>query len=321
MEAKRLEEERYEAQMTETVEPYLRQYIVCGKTEGLYFEFFEHPAPKGTIVICHGFTESTEKYHEMVYYIHREGYQAAVIDQRGHGKSIREVEDIELVHVDDFSQYVEDFHRFITAEVLTRAKDKPLYLYAHSMGGCIGTLYLEKYPETFQKAVLNAPMFGINNGNIPDFAAGLICRMAILFGKKKERMSATGRFDEKEPFESSSCDSRARHEYYLKKRIEHEEYRTSCASYSWALQAVKAGKRAVAPKNAGSIAIPVLLFQAANDTLVRAKEQDLFLARVPDGRKVTEESKHEINRMPGDKLENYMDKIFAFLNVPETIPM
>lgn len=312
MEAKILEEEQYEEQMAEIAEPYLRQYIICGKTEGLYFEFFEHPAPKGTIVICHGFTESTEKYHEMIYYMHREGYQAAIIDQRGHGKSLREVEDIELVHVEDFSQYVEDLQGFIAAEVLPRAKGKPLYLYAHSMGGCVGTLYLEKYPETFRKAVLNAPMFGINNGSIPDFAAALLCRTAILFGKKKERLFTTGRFDENEPFEKSCGDSRARHAYYHKKRIGNEEYRTSCSSYSWALQAMRAGKKAILPENAGNIKIPVLLFQAANDTLVRAKEQDLFLARIPDGRKIIEKSKHEINRMPGDKLEAYMDEIFAF---------
>lgn len=31
-------------------------------------------------------------------------------------------------------------------------------LFAHSMGGCVGALYLEKYPETFKKAVLSSPM-------------------------------------------------------------------------------------------------------------------------------------------------------------------
>lgn len=309
-----IEEDRYEEQMTGIVEPYLQKFVCCGRVNGLYFEFYRQKGEvhKGTIVISYGFTESCEKYHELIYYMHRAGYQAAVVDHRGHGKSLREVEDLQLVHVEDFSQYADDLHTFITAEVVPRAGKKPLYLYAHSMGGCIGTLYLEKYPDTFEKAVLNAPMFGINNGNVPDFAAELICRGAILFGKKRERMFTTGKFDPEEPFENSCCDSVSRHNYYLKKRREHEEYRTSSASYGWALQAIKAGKEAIMPGKAAGIKIPVLLFQAVNDTVVRAKEQELFLARVPNGRKIVKESKHEICRMPGHRLEGYLKEMFDF---------
>lgn len=310
-----IEEDRYEEQMTEIVEPYLQKYAVCGKVDGLYYEFYgqETEVHRGTIVISYGFTESCEKYHELIYYMHRAGYQAAVIDHRGHGKSLREVEDIQLVHVEDFSRYVEDLHKFITTEVMAQAGERPLYLYAHSMGGCIGTLYLEKYPETFRKAVINAPMYGINNGNIPDFAAGLLCRTAILFGKGKAQLFTTGRFDPEEPFANSCCDSLARHNYYLRKRGEHEEYQTSCASYSWALQAMRAGRSAIMPKNAKAVKIPVLLFQGGKDTTVRAKEQDLFLDRIPDGRKLVKESKHEICRMPSEKLEVYLKEMFAFL--------
>lgn len=307
-----IDEEKYEEQMTDIVEPYLQKYAVCGKTAGLHFEFYGQEEPKGTIVISYGFTESCEKYHELIYYMHRAGYQAAVVDHRGHGKSLREVDDSQLVHVENFLQYADDLHSFITEEVMPRAKKTPLYLYAHSMGGCIGTLYLEKYPQTFEKAVLSAPMFGINNGIIPDFAAGLLCRAAILFGKKKAQLFTTGRFDPQEPFANSCCDSPARHNYYLKKRRDHKEYQTSGASYNWAFQAMKAGKRAVASENAAAVKIPVLLFQAANDTAVRAKEQDLFLSRIPNGRKVVKESKHEIYRMPGEKLEVYLAEIFAF---------
>lgn len=309
-----IDEEKYEEQMARIVEPYLRNYAVCGKTGGLYFEFYgqKNGGHRGTIVISHGFTESCEKYHELIYYMHRAGYQAAVVDHRGHGRSLREVEDMQLVHVEDFSQYVEDFRGFIEAEVIPRAGDEPLYLYAHSMGGCIGALYLERYPETFERAVLNAPMFGVNNGNIPDFAAGLLCRVNILFGKKRERLFVTGRFDPEEPFENSGCDSSARHDYYLKKRREKEEYQTSCASYGWALQAMKAGKRAIRRENVSAVKIPVLLFQAANDTTVRLREQDLFLKRIADGRKVVKESRHEIYRMPGEKLGAYLEEMFAF---------
>lgn len=305
-------EEDYERQMQEVVEPYLKKRRTDGMLDGLYYEFYGQRQPKGTIVISFGFTESCEKYHELIYYMHREGYQAAIMDHRGHGKSLREVEGIQLVHIEDFGQYVEDFHTFIKNVVLPKAGNAPLYLYAHSMGGCIGTLYLEQHPEIFKKAVLNAPMYGINNGSVPDFAARLLCLGAMLIGKKKKKLFTMGDFDAEESFESSGCNSQARHEYYLKLRREHKEYQTSGATYGWAHAALRAARRAIAPANAANIHIPVLLFQAVEDTFVRAKEQDLFLNRVPDARKIMVHSRHEINRMPSAMLEPYMAEIFEF---------
>lgn len=311
-----LDEERYGAQMAEVVEPYLEKTGIRGSNAGLYYEFYGQREPGGTIVISHGFTESCEKYHELIYYMHRTGYQVAMQEHRGHGRSFREVEELQLIHVGDFSLYVEDLHHFIRQEVLPRAKGRPLYLYAHSMGGCIGTLYLEQYPETFRKAVLNAPMYGINNGGVPDFAAEILCRAAASVGKRKNRLFTMDGFDPQEPFEGGGCDSLARHEYYLKRRREERVYQTSSATYGWALEAMKAGKRAIAPKNAETIRIPVLLFQAKRDTFVRAKEQELFLEHISNGRKITVDSRHEIYRMSGDRLKSYLAEIFAFYREP-----
>lgn len=38
----------------------------------------------------------------------------------------------------------------------------------------------------------------------------------------------------------------------------------------------------------------------------------LFLTRIPDGRKSVKKSRHEICRMPGDKLASYLEEMFAF---------
>lgn len=307
-----LDEETYEAKMTEVVEPYLQRTGIRGSMDGLYFEFYGQQEPKGTIVVCYGFTETCEKYHELIFYMHQAGYQVAVMDHRGHGKSFREVEDLQLVHVEDFSLYVEDLHRFIQTEVLARAQGRPLYLYAHSMGGCIGTLYLEQHSRIFQKAVLSAPMYGIDNGGVPDVAARLLCLGAVLLGKGRKRLFTMNGFDPQEPYEECGCDSLARHNYYLRLRRENPRYQTGCASYGWAREAMRAGRRAIAPKQAANIRIPVLLFQATRDTFVRAREQELFLNRIPKGRKVVVDSRHEISRMASGRLELYLAEIFRF---------
>ena len=204
-------EENLEQEMDSQVEPFLKQVQICGwmevapeggesqerdvasadstsqksenapedgvaqrktaKTGGLYYELYPQETKKGTIVISYGFTESCLKYHELIYYFYLQGYKVAIMDHRGHGKSMREVEDHTIVHIGLFSRYVKDLHRFVKTVVKPMAKDLPLYLYAHSMGGCIGAFYLEQYPEDFAKAVLNAPMLGVNLGGVPSWAA------------------------------------------------------------------------------------------------------------------------------------------------------
>ncbi len=207
-------EENLEQEMDSQVEPFLKQVQICGwmevapeggesqerdvasadstsqksenapedgvaqrktaKTGGLYYELYPQETQKGTIVISYGFTESCLKYHELIYYFYLQGYQVAIMDHRGHGKSMREVEDHTIVHIGLFSRYVKDLHRFVKTVVKPMAKDLPLYLYAHSMGGCIGAFYLEQYPEDFAKAVLNAPMLGVNLGGVPSWAARVL---------------------------------------------------------------------------------------------------------------------------------------------------
>lgn len=307
-----ISEEKYEEMMERTVEPYLGKIVEAGYENGLYYEFYRQLECKATIVICYGYTESCVKYHELIYYMHQMGYQVIIWDVRGHGKSLRETDDLKMVHIGDFSQYVSDMHHMIQKIAVPKSQGKPLYLYAHSMGGCISTLYLEEYPGVIAKAVLNAPMLGINNGNIPDFAALLLCDLAILFGKRREKLFTMGDFDPMEPFETSGCDSRARHSYYRSIRATHEEYQNSYASYSWARAAVRAARKAVAPKNAAKIRIPVLLFQAERDAFVRNKEQDQFLSHITDGHKVIVDSRHEISRNINEQLEPYLKEVFAF---------
>jgi len=106
-----ISEENYEEEMEKTVEPYLDRFIETGYFDGLYYELFLRERSKGTVVISHGYTESCVKYHELIYYFHRQGYQVAMMEHRGHGKSAREVEKKCLVHIDSFSQYVKDLQR------------------------------------------------------------------------------------------------------------------------------------------------------------------------------------------------------------------
>lgn len=313
-----LPENMLEQRMEEEVEPFLQKLCISGtmkisEDKGLYYELYPQKNAKGTIVISYGFTESCLKYHEIIYYFYREGYQAAIMDHRGHGRSMRDVEDMTVVHIEMFSRYVKDLHYFVEKKVKPMADQKPLYLFAHSMGGCIGAFYLEQYPDDFKKAVLTAPMLGVKLGACPAWAARILCDMEVFRGKGTERLFTQSAFDPEESFEECSASSQARHAWYLKKRREDENYQTSSGSYYWGKEAINAGEFVVSRKQAEKAKASVLLFQAEDDRLVKAEAQDRFISRIADGRLVFVPGvRHEIYRAPNEVLQPYLEEIFRF---------
>lgn len=313
-----LPEDILEQKMEEEAEPFLQRIRVSGmmkttENKGLYYELYPQKNAKGTIVVSYGFTESCLKYYELLYYFYREGYQAAIMDHRGHGRSMREVEDMTVVHVELFSRYVKDLHHFVEKKVKPMADGKPLYLFAHSMGGCIGTFYLEQYPDDFKRAVLTAPMLGVKLGGCPAWAARVLCDMEVFRGKGTERLFTQSAFDPDESFEECSASSEARHAWYMKKRREDENYQTSSGSYYWGKEAINAGEFVVSRKQAEKIKASVLLFQAEYDSLVKPEPQDRFISRIADGRLVFVPGvRHEIYRAPNEVLQPYLEEIFRF---------
>lgn len=84
-----IHETEYEETMKNTVEPYLsarrRELYVPGAdypfrnenkriTGKIHMLQYLSDAPKGVVVISHGFTESAAKYDEVAYYFLKEGY-------------------------------------------------------------------------------------------------------------------------------------------------------------------------------------------------------------------------------------------------------
>lgn len=313
-------EEEYAERMQDEVLPALAAAGKTGKVDvrggTLYYEYYTQKEAADTVVICHGFSESLRKYDEFVYYLYQAGYQVFIWDQRGHGMSLREGDDVNVVHVEEFSEYVEDLHLLMEKIIKPLQGQGNLYLYAHSMGGCVGTLYLEQYPGDFDKAVLNAPMLAIQMGPCPLVLAKGICDVAKLFGKGKKRLFTQGEFNSEEPFSDSCADSAARHFHYLKIRNEVPQYRSSSASYAWGSTAVRAGRQAMRKENIARIDIPVLLFQAGKDNQVKNNVQDKFVKRLKNGRLVrVPQSKHEIYRAQKEVLEPYLKAVFDFCKI------
>ena len=153
-------EENYAEQMRAEAEPYVAARAETGydervKGQKIYYEHYKCDAPKGVIVISHGFTESIRKFTESVYYMLQAGYEVWGLDHRGHGLSYRHNDNPFVVHIEHFEDYVLDLVHLTETLVLPAAGGLPVYLYCHSMGGCIGVWTTESYPPLFRKAVLS----------------------------------------------------------------------------------------------------------------------------------------------------------------------
>jgi len=278
----------------------------------IFYEYFLNPQEKAAIVISHGFCEFTAKFEEVVYYFYQEGYSVFLFDYRGHGYSGRSVEDGSKVHVHSYSEYVLDLHNFITKIVRKSSLSKRMVLYAHSMGGAIAALYLERFPEVFCCTILSSPMLKINFSVVPKFLIWLILSYKKVTRADDEYVLGHRGFDCIPVFETSSCSSKARYDYMFAKRLHNIKYQTYGGTYAWTLASMEAVNRL--QRQAYLVKRPILLFQAGCDTTVKPEGQIRFAQKSEDTQLVVmPTSKHEIYNADTKTIEVYYNKIFDFL--------
>ncbi|XNM66464.1 alpha/beta fold hydrolase [Escherichia coli] len=111
------------------------------------------------VVICPGRIESYVKYAELAYDLFRSGFDVMIIDHRGQGRSGRMLSD---------THRGQSLISAITSTISPRSGSSRLpgrwrkrFILAHSMGGAIATLFLQRYHQHCDAMALCAPMFGI----------------------------------------------------------------------------------------------------------------------------------------------------------------
>ena len=303
-------EDDFAEQMKNVVVPFIALHDTEGDFAGaggvqLHYHALINPDEKATIVISHGFCEFFPKYHEMSYYFYQSGYSVFFIEHRGHGYSYREIDDIDNVHCRDFSNYIDDLKCFMDSVVSDKSLTKKYLLYSHSMGGCIGALFMERYPDYFSAAVLSSPMMQLNFRGINPILVRILLVWSIIARWDRRYLPTQHGFDGINTYPKCSALSLARHNYLFEYRLHDDHYRTNGGTYKWARESFKGMKEAI--KNAGLIRVPTILFQAGQDTMVEPGGQEEFLKNNPDiKKKVYPDSKHEIfNAYDADRMDYY----------------
>lgn len=161
------------------------------------------PHSTKAIIILPGMVSCMERQEFLAEQLAASGFDVWTLDFRGQGKSQRMVENKEMVHVDDFDQYITDAETLMNLKEL---KGKKLSLYGHSMGGQVALQLLKKHPTTFESTVLESPMIKLNTSPIPFILAKPIAYFfKTWLSRNKNFCIGRGNYDvKKESFEHNS---------------------------------------------------------------------------------------------------------------------
>lgn len=97
--------------------------------------------------------EHKERYFDFMRFLASNGYACVINDHRGHGKSIKDDNDLGYFYTDNIDYIVDDLHE-VTLYIKNKFKDKKIYLFSHSMGTLVSRCYIEKYDFELEKLIL-----------------------------------------------------------------------------------------------------------------------------------------------------------------------
>jgi alpha-beta hydrolase superfamily lysophospholipase len=106
---------------------------------------------RGVLVLVHGLKDHSARYASAAETLARRGFAVYAFDLRGHGRS-----DGARVAIDAFAEYLDDLDRFLAC-VREREPARPTFLFGHSMGGAIVTLFAIERRPALAGIVLSAP--------------------------------------------------------------------------------------------------------------------------------------------------------------------
>lgn len=145
---------------------------------------------KGTVLMFPGRTECVEKYGRPAARLAALGYASVAFDWRGQGLADRPLSDPMVGHVDRFADYQRDLRAALKA-IAAMGLPQPLFLLAHSMGGCIGLRSLME-GLAVKAAVFTGPMWGVPANPAMAPVARVVSGAARLTGRGERYSPGTG---------------------------------------------------------------------------------------------------------------------------------
>jgi alpha-beta hydrolase superfamily lysophospholipase len=138
--------------------------------------------PKAVVVLVHGMAEHKERYYPFMTYLSEQGFACVIYDQRGHGATAVNPDDLGYFGKNGVKKLVEDTRTVIHWTRKQYAGLK-LFLLGHSMGSMVVRCYTKKYDREIDGLVVcgspsDNPVSGLGN---------LVTRVFQLFKGERHR--------------------------------------------------------------------------------------------------------------------------------------
>jgi alpha-beta hydrolase superfamily lysophospholipase len=109
--------------------------------------------PKAVVVLVHGMAEHKERYYPFMTYLSEQGFACVIYDQRGHGATAVNPDDLGYFGKNGVKKLVEDTRTVIHWTRKQYAGLK-LFLLGHSMGSMVVRCYTKKYDREIDGLVV-----------------------------------------------------------------------------------------------------------------------------------------------------------------------
>lgn len=250
---------------------------------------------KATIFVLNGRAEYIERYFETINDMVQRGFAVVSFDWRGQGGSQRQLSDPVRGYVSSFKKYDLDLEAVVG---LAQRLDfpEPFYALAHSTGGNV-LLRALRDQRWFKRAVLTAPLLGLNFGKWPIPIVWLLTWGAKLLGLSSAYLPGLAKAPMKrdEFLNNPLSSDRTRWNRDMATLEAHPELGVGGATYGWLLAVMQslAGLHKW-PKSKGP-SCPTMIIMAGQDRVVSNFDTRRFVENTAGFSLLTiEDSRHEI---------------------------
>ncbi len=139
----------------------------------------------GIVQIVHGMNEYKERYFPFMDYLASEGFISVIHDNRGHGKSICNPEDLGFMYRNGGQGFVEDIAQ-LTRIIRSNYPTYPCFLIGHSMGSLGARCFLRDHDaEISGLIVLGCPCYSRFSGFARSIDSAVVKKLGSRFRSEK----------------------------------------------------------------------------------------------------------------------------------------